>query len=70
MVTLQSLVKLLAYLEARKNACTKEEGGIYSLGGRGKVEIQVSLGFPCCLQRMHCVDFAENALLKISGDIC
>ena len=30
------------------------------------VEIQVSLGFPCC---MHCVDLAENALFKSSGDI-
>ena len=34
------------------------------------VEIQVSLGFLCCFQRMHCVDFIENALLKSSGDIC
>ena len=30
----------------------------------------VSLGFPYCFQRMHCVDFAENALFKSSGDIC
>ena len=33
-------------------------------------EIQVSLGFPCCFQRIHCVDFAGNALFKSSGDIC
>ena len=34
------------------------------------IEIQVSLGFPCCFQCMHCVDFAEKALFKSSGDIC
>ena len=34
------------------------------------VEIQVSLGFPCCFQRMHRVDFTENALFKSSGNIC
>ena len=34
------------------------------------IEIQVLLGFPYCFQCMHCVDFAENALFKSSGDIC
>ena len=34
------------------------------------IEIQVSLGFPCCFQRIHCVDFAENALFKSFSDIC
>ena len=34
------------------------------------VENQVSLGFLCWFQRMHCVDFVENALFRSSGDIC
>ena len=33
------------------------------------IKIQVSLGFLCCFQWMHCVDFTENALFKSSGNI-
>ena len=58
MVTLQSLVKLLAYLEARKNACTKEEGGIYSLGGRG------SSRAPACGN--YCANDADILCIELS----
>ena len=34
------------------------------------IEIQVSLGFLCRFQHMHCVDFAEKTLFKSSGNIC
>ena len=34
------------------------------------VESWVPLGFLCCSQHMHCVDFIENALFKSSGEIC
>ena len=33
------------------------------------IEIQVLLGFPYGFQCMHCMDFAENALFKSSGNI-
>ena len=33
------------------------------------VKIKVSVGFPCCFQFLHYVDFAETTLFKSSGDI-